>query len=109
MAQPAAVSAAHSRSRRAAYRARCSSACSSSSSAAAIAACTGVGIIIPACLRISSRSAMSSGSPVTNPARYPAMFDRLDSECTASSPWNVSAETSGCRIDTGRADQPSSM
>ena len=68
-AQPAAWNAGSSRSRRAAYTARCRSACASSSSAAAIAAWTGAGIIIPACLRISSSRAMSAGSPVTNPAR----------------------------------------
>ena len=35
---------------------RCAATCSSSPSAATIAACTGAGTIIPACLRISSRS-----------------------------------------------------
>jgi len=68
-AQPAAANAASKTERRAAYRSRCSAACTSSDSAAAIAACTGPGMIIPACFLIASRSATSAGSPVTNPAR----------------------------------------
>ena len=69
MAQPVSAKAASKTDRRAAYRSRCSAACVSSDSAAAIAACTGPGMIIPACLEIASRSATSAGSPVTNPAR----------------------------------------
>ena len=69
MAQPAFSRAVRSWSRRAAYTARCRSACASSPSAAVIAAWTGAGMIIPACLRISSSCAMSAGSPVTKPAR----------------------------------------
>ncbi len=34
-----------------------------------MAACTGVGTIIPACLRTASSSAISSASPATKPAR----------------------------------------
>jgi hypothetical protein len=83
--QPAASSAGRSTERRAAYRPLLDGV-RVVESAAVIAACTGPGTIIPACLRIASRSATSAGSPVTNPARYPARLDRLDSECTASTP-----------------------
>jgi hypothetical protein len=69
MRQPAASNAPLSTERRDAYRSRCSRACASSSSATVMAACTGSGIIIPACFLIASRSATSAGSPVTNPAR----------------------------------------
>ena len=37
----------------------------------------GAGTIIPACLRTSSSAATTAGSPVTNPARYPARLRRL--------------------------------
>src|SRR5690606_6087205 len=110
MRNPCRSNASRSTARRRAYRSRCSSTCASSSSATAIAACTGAGTIIPACLRTSSSRFTSATSPVTNPARYPAMLERLDRECTASSPsWDPS-HTSGWRIDTGAlsASQPNS-
>ena len=66
-------------------------------------------MIIPACLRMASNEATSNGSPVTNPARYPARFDRLDSECTASTPSKDSPHTEGCSTETGAASQPSVM
>ena len=69
MRNPAAVSPAASTERRAAYRAFCSAAWASSASATVIAACTGAGMISPACLPTSSSCFISAGSPVTNPAR----------------------------------------
>ena len=108
MTQPAAASAGRSSARRAAYRSRWARACSSSPSAATIAAWTGPGTIRPACLRTSSSSATSAGSPVTKPARYPARFERFDSECTASRPSCESPQTSGCSTESGAASQDNS-
>lgn len=42
-----------------------------------IAACTGVGTIIPACLRTASSSATMAASPATNPERLPASEARV--------------------------------
>src|SRR2546421_709175 len=105
MVNPAFSSAGRSSERRVAYKARCAEACDSSPSAATIAACTGAGTIIPACFRPSSSADTNDGSPATNPARYPARLDRLDSECTVSTPSYDVPHTDSS--DEGTASQPS--
>src|SRR6266487_3296380 len=82
MVNPAFSSAGRSSERRVAYKARCAEACDSSPSAAT-----------------------NDGSPATNPARYPARLDRLDSECTVSTPSYEVPHTDSS--DEGTASQPS--
>ena len=59
------------------------------------------GTIKPACLRTSSTRANTEASPAAKPKRYPARFERFESDCSATTESCDVPHTDGCRTDTG--------
>ncbi len=73
-----------------------------------MAACTGAGSIMPRFLRTSSNSATAPESPATKPARYPARFERFDSDPTASTPAVAPSLMRGSRTEYAWPSQQNS-